>query len=390
MSLSQADRNSTAAHDADVLIVGAGPTGLTLATSLATRGVRATVIDRLPEGVNTSRAAVVHARTLEVLEPLGMTATLIGQGLQAQRFCIRDADQVLVPIDFDKLPTRYTYTLMVSQAVTERVLLERFVSLGGQVLRPRTLVDLAQDEAGVTATLDDGSRLRARYAVGADGMHSTVRERTRIPFTGGSYGESLVLADVRLSGGVPDDEVGLYFSPAGMVVAAPMPGGVHRIVAAVDEAPEHPSADYIETLLQARGPQRYPARVQEVLWGTRFRVHHRIADVYRVGRVLLAGDAAHVHSPAGGQGMNTGILDAVTLARALEEALAGKVSALDDYAAERRPVAHQVVALADRLTKLATVPPGMRMLRNLLLSTLAKIPAFRRQLAWRLSGLVYR
>jgi 2-polyprenyl-6-methoxyphenol hydroxylase-like FAD-dependent oxidoreductase len=332
----------------------------------------------------------VHARTLEVLEPLGVSPTLIARGLQAQRFTIRDGDRVLVPIAFDKLPTPYPYTLMVSQAVTERVLLERFVALGGRVLRPRALVGLVQEEAGVTVTLDDGSRLRARYVVGADGMHSTVREQARIPFNGGSYGESFVLADVRLSGGVPTDEVSLYFSPAGMAVVAPLPGGVHRIVATVDEAPEHPSADYGEALLRARGPQQHPAAVHEVLWGTRFRVHHRVADVYRAGRVLLAGDAAHVHSPAGGQGMNVGILDAISLAGALEQALAGKVSALDAYGAQRRPVAQQVVAFADRLTRLATVRPRLRGLRNLLLSTLSKLPVVRRQLAWRLSGLVYR
>jgi 2-polyprenyl-6-methoxyphenol hydroxylase-like FAD-dependent oxidoreductase len=381
---------SPPALNTDILIVGAGPTGLTLAVALALRGVRATVIDRQAEGANTSRAAVVHARTLEVLEPLGVTPTLVGRGLQAQRFTIRDGDRVLVPIAFDKLPTPYPYTLLVSQAVTESVLLERFVALGGQVLRPCSLLDLVQDDAGVTATMDDGSRLRARYVVGADGMHSTVRERSGIAFTGGSYGESFVLADVRLSGGVPSDEVALYFSPAGMAVAAPLPGGMHRVVATVDEAPEHPSAEFVETLLRERGPRHYPATVHEVLWGTRFRVHHRVADVYRAGRVLLAGDAAHVHSPAGGQGMNAGILDAMSLAGALEQALADKVSALDAYGAQRRPVAQQVVAFADRLTRLATVRPGLRGLRNLLLSTVSRLPAIRRQLAWRLSGLVYR
>ncbi len=213
-----------AAHfDTDVLIVGAGPTGLTLASALAARGVRATVIDRLAEGANSSRAAVVHARTLEVLEPLGVASTLVERGLKAQRFTIRDRDRVLVPIAFDKLPTLYPYTLMVSQKVTEQVLLERVVELGGRVLRPRQLVDLAQDASGATATLDDGSRLCARYVVGADGMHSTVRERAGIAFSGGSYGESFVLADVRLTGGVPNAEVILYFSPAGMVVVAPLP-----------------------------------------------------------------------------------------------------------------------------------------------------------------------
>jgi 2-polyprenyl-6-methoxyphenol hydroxylase-like FAD-dependent oxidoreductase len=376
--------------DTDVLIVGAGPTGLTLATALVTQGVRTTVIDRQAAGANTSRAAVVHARTLEVLEPLGVSPTLVSRGIQAQRFTIRDRDRLLVPIGFADLPTTYPYTLMVSQAVTERTLLERLTALGGQVQRPRTLVGLSQDSARATALLDDGSRISARFVVGADGMHSAVRERAGIPFSGGSYAESFALADVRLSGAVPSDEVILYFSPAGMVVVAPLPGGVHRIVAAVAEAPEQPDAAFVQRLLDTRGPQREPAVVHEVLWGSRFRVHHRIADAYRAGRVVLAGDAAHVHSPAGGLGMNAGILDAVSLADALVAALAGDVGALDAYGALRRPVAGQIVALADRLTRMATVRPSLRGLRNLLLSTVSRLPVVRRQLAWRLSGLVYR
>ena len=163
--------------DTDVLIVGAGPTGLTLATALAVRGVRATVIDGHAAGDNTSRAAVIHARTLEVLEPLGVTPTLVSLGLQAQRFTVRDRDRVLIPITFGALPTRYPYTLMLSQAVTERVLLERLTALGGRVLRPRTLTRLAHDASGATATLDDGTPLQARYVVGCDGMHSAVREQ---------------------------------------------------------------------------------------------------------------------------------------------------------------------------------------------------------------------
>jgi 2-polyprenyl-6-methoxyphenol hydroxylase-like FAD-dependent oxidoreductase len=376
--------------DADVLIVGAGPSGLTLAAALAADGIRAAVIDRLAEGANTSRAAVVHARTLEVLEPLGVSSRLVERGLQAPRFTIRDRDRVLVPIDFDSLPTPYPYSLMVSQAVTERVLLQRFLELGGQVLRPRELTDLVQDASGATATLDNGSRLRARYVVGADGMHSTVRESAQIGFSGGSYAEAFVLADVRLCDGVPHAEVILYFSPAGMVVVAPLPDGLHRIVATVDEAPEQPTAAFVQALLDARGAKRERAVVQEVLWGSRFRVHHRVADVYRAGRVLLVGDAAHVHSPAGGQGMNAGILDAMSLAGALNKALAGDTLALDAYGAERRPVAEQVIALADRLTRLATVRPGLRPWRNVLLSTMSRLPLVRRKLAWRLSGLVYR
>jgi 2-polyprenyl-6-methoxyphenol hydroxylase-like FAD-dependent oxidoreductase len=388
MSRTLAIRSS--GFDADVLVVGAGPSGLTLAASLAKRGVRVTVIDRQAEGANTSRAAVVHARTLEVLEPLDVARRLVERGIQARRFSVRDRDRVLMPIHFDDLPTRYPYTLMVSQAVTESVLLGRFVELGGSVLRSSSVVDLHQDETGATVTLDDGRQLRARYVVGADGMNSTVRERAGIRFTGGTYGDSFVLADVRLSGGVPSDEVILYFSPAGMVVVAPLPGGVHRIVATVRDAPEEPDVAYVQALLDHRGPEAERALVHEVVWGSRFRVHHRLADVYRRGRVLLAGDAAHVHSPAGGQGMNAGILDAVTLADALKQALAGNDAALDAYGALRRPIAQQIVALADRLTRMAVVRPRWRALRNLLLSSLSLVPVLRRRLAWQLSGLVYR
>jgi 2-polyprenyl-6-methoxyphenol hydroxylase-like FAD-dependent oxidoreductase len=378
------------AFDTDVLIVGAGPTGLTLATALAARGVPVLVIDRLREGHNTSRAAVVHARTLEALEPLAVTQPLVERGLRAQRFSIRDRDRVLVPIAFDRLPTRYPYTLMVSQAVTEQVLLERLAQLGGCVRRPCALVGLHHDAHGATAELDDGSCLRARYVVGCDGMHSAVRELSRIAFRGGSYGESFLLADVRLRGGAPRDEVALYFSPQGMLVVAPLPDGVHRVVAPLEQAPEQPGADDVQALLDARGPQRERASVAEVLWGSRFRVHHRVADTYRAGRVLLAGDAAHVHSPAGGQGMNVGILDAVALAAALGRALGGDAAALDGYVSTRRPVAQQVVSFADVLTRLATVRPALRGARNALLRTLSRLPAFRRRLAWRLSGLVYR
>jgi 2-polyprenyl-6-methoxyphenol hydroxylase-like FAD-dependent oxidoreductase len=271
------------------------------------------------------------------------------------------------------------------------VLLERLTELGGHVLRPRAVTDVTQNDKGVTVTLDDGTQLQARYLIGADGMHSTIRERAGIGFPGGSYGESFSLADVRLTGPVPSAEVILYFSPAGLVVVAPLPDGVHRIVATVDSAPEHPDIDYVQALLDVRGPERERVIVKEVVWGSRFRIQHRMVDTYRAGRILLAGDAAHVHSPAGGQGMNTGIQDAIVLAEALVTTLAsGNEEPLNAYSAIRRPIAIQVVALTDRLTRLATVGRRLRPLRNTLLKFLACIPAFRRRLAWRLSGLVYR
>jgi 2-polyprenyl-6-methoxyphenol hydroxylase-like FAD-dependent oxidoreductase len=375
----------------DVLIVGAGPTGLTLAAALADRGIPSTVVDRQAAGANTSRAAVVHARTLEALEPIGVTDRLVKLGVRATRFTIRDRDRVLIPVDFDGLPTRYPYTLMISQAVTEAVLLERLTQLGGHVVRPRVVTGLTQDDRGVTARLDDGTELRARYLVGADGMHSTVRDRAGIGFPGGSYGVSFSLADVRLAGAVPGNEVILYLSPAGLAVVAPLPGGLHRIVATADAAPESPDIAYVQALLDVRGSERARVIVKDVVWGSRFRVHHRVVDTYRAGRVLLAGDAAHVHSPAGGQGMNTGIQDAMVLGKALATTLAsGNEESLNAYDAIRRPIAMQVVTFTDRLTRMATVGPVLRPLRNTLLSVLARAPAFRRKLAWQLSGLAYR
>ncbi|WP_043616577.1 FAD-dependent oxidoreductase [Nonomuraea candida] len=372
----------------DVLVVGAGPVGLTAAIVLTRLGHGVVVVDDQAEGANTSRAAVVHARTLELLEPYGLTPALTARGVRTPRFTIRDRDRLLVPVPFDGLPTRFPYTLMISQADMEAFLLARLTELGGRVLRPAPVTAVEQDASGVTATLRDGRVLRASYLVGADGMHSLVRERSGIGFAGGTYAESFTLADVRLGGGVPREEVILYFSPEGLVVVAPLPDGLHRIVATVDEAPPEPGAAFVQRLLDTRGPEAVPAVVEEVVWGSRFRVHHRIADAYRKGRVLLAGDAAHVHSPAGGQGMNLGIEDAVLLAETLAKVLdGGPDDLLDAYAAARRPVAERVVALAGRLTSLATTGTALRPLRNAVLALAGRLPAVRRRLAWQLSGL---
>ena len=153
-------------------------------------------------------------------------------------FSIRDGARTLIPIDFSALPTEYPYSLMVPQSTTERLLLDRLIELGGSVLRPKTLTSIEQDADGVTATFDDGDVIRARYAVGADGMHSTVREQAGIGFHGGAYDESFVLADVRLTGEAPADEVILYWATAGLTVVAPLPGGVFRIVAPVPMPPK--------------------------------------------------------------------------------------------------------------------------------------------------------
>lgn len=377
----------------DVLIVGAGPVGLTAAIVLIQHGHEVTVVDRQAEGTNTSRAAVVHPHTLELLEPYGVVAQLVARGVHTPTFAIRDRDEVLIAVPFSALPTPYPYTLMISQADTEAFLLNRLEELGGKVVRPASVIGIQQTSDQAIATFADGQQIRARYLIGADGMHSTVREQAGIAFTGGTYGESFALADVRLSGGVaagiPNDQVILYFSPAGLVVVAPLPDGMYRIVATVDEAPQHPDIAFVQSLLDERGPVAEPAVVEEVVWGSRFRVHHRVADAFRDHRILLAGDAAHVHSPAGGQGMNLGIEDAVVLGEHLAQVLdAGADDAvLDEYAATRRHTARGVVSMTSRLTELATASARRRPLRNRVMRLAGKLPAVRRTLAWQLSGL---
>jgi 2-polyprenyl-6-methoxyphenol hydroxylase-like FAD-dependent oxidoreductase len=378
----------------DVVIVGAGPTGLTLACALAQEGVRFVLLDRLAEGLNTSRAAVVYARTLEVLDGIGVADTLRAAGHVVPQFVLRDRDRVLARIRFDALPTRYAHTLMIPQCDTEAILLRRLRALGGSVVRPAEVAGLETVDDGVIVTVSDGNGatrpLRARYVVGADGMHSAVRERAGIGFAGEAYSESFVLADVRMTWPLSPDEVMLFFSPSGLVVVAPLTEGRHRIVATMDDAPEHPDGALIQSVLDTRGPTNGRTEIHEILWSSRFHVHHRLADHYRAGRILLAGDAAHVHSPAGGQGMNTGIQDGIALGHALTDVLlrnAGE-GRLDQYERARRPVAERVVSFTDKMTRMATLrsAPG-RLARNSMLGVLGRIPAFRRRLATELSGL---
>ena len=379
-------------QETDVLIVGAGPTGLALAVTLQQAGMRPVIVDRLPAGQNTSRAAVIHAHTLEVLQPLGVTDELERRGLPLTRFALRDHDKALLELDFSMLPSRYAEILMLPQDETEAILAERLHELGGSVVRGVTARRIEPDATGATVHLEtaEGERtIRARYVVGGDGMHSVVREAAGIAFDGETYAGAFVLADVHMDWGL-SDEVTLFFSPEGMGVVAPLPGKRYRIVAPVEDAPETPDAAFVQAILDARGPRKVPGRVRDVIWSSRFRVHHRVAARYRAGPLFVMGDAAHVHSPAGGQGMNTGLVDAVVLGQLLADVLAGKApeETLDLYEVKRRPAAAEVLELASRLTRIATVrsTPG-RILRNLVLRFVGASPVFRRKLALNLSGL---
>ncbi|GAA1573679.1 MULTISPECIES: FAD-dependent oxidoreductase [Kribbella] len=376
--------------NADVVVVGAGPVGLAVGVGLRLHGHDVVVVDQQAEGTNTSRACVIHPRTLEVLEQLGVTKRLVDRGLELQDFAVRSGDRQLIPVGFADLPTAYPFVTMIPQPVTEQVLLERLEELGGSVLRPYAATGLSQTADGADVTLDSGDVIHARYVVAADGMHSTVRELAGLRMPGNTLELSLSLVDVRVAGGLPSDEVGLYFAAAGMLVVAPLPDGSFRLVAEVHDAPEHPDRAFAQQLLADRGPRKARPQVTEVVWGSRFRIHERVADEYRAGRVLLAGDAAHTHSPAGGQGMNLGLRDAVALADALSQALAGDESGLDTYAANSRAEAVRVIGLAHRLTRLANVPRPIRPVRNAVLRLAGRVRSTQNDLAKQLAGFPER
>ena len=364
----------------DVLIVGAGPAGLATAIGLAQRGADFVIVDALPEAQNTSRAAVIHAATLDTLRELEVADRLVAQGIKVPHFRLRDRDAALVHLDFSRLPSPTPYALMIPQDESEAILIERLGALGHQVRRPVRLSEVRRESGGVRAICEgvDGQlTIAARYIVGADGEKSLVRAEAGIAFPGDTYG-SFLLADVRLDWPLSREEVTLFFSEAGTLVVAPMSRERYRVVAQLPGAPSVPGVADVQTVLDARGP-REGVRVREVLWGSRFQVHHKLADRFRDEPFVLVGDAAHVHSPAGGQGMNLGLRDAVVLAGALEMALRiGTGEALDRYAVERRAAAEKVLELTDRLTKVATAgSPARRWLRNRAIATIGAIPQVR-------------
>jgi len=373
----------------DVAIVGAGPTGMALAIGLAQRGVDFIIVDALPEAKNTSRAAVIHAATLDALGAIDVAERMIAQGRKLRQFRVRDRDRVLLHAEFAMLDGPTRHALMIPQDETEAILAERLRELGHSIVRPVTVssVERVPGGARVNASGEGGGlEIEARYVVGADGAKSAVRTGIGIDFPGHTYG-SFMLADVRMDWPVQGEEVSLFFSQQGTLVVGPMSHGRYRVVAQMPDAPSEPAAADVEAMLKERGLTA-GTKVSELLWGSRFQVHHKLADAFRDGPVLLLGDAAHIHSPAGGQGMNLGLRDAVALAEALGHALRdGDDSALDAWAGARREAAKEVMRMTDRLTRVAAMKsPVARWLRNRAISLAAMFPGVRRHIVRTLSG----
>jgi 2-polyprenyl-6-methoxyphenol hydroxylase-like FAD-dependent oxidoreductase len=378
------------AFTTSVAIIGAGPAGLATATRLAQQGIDFLIIDQLPEAQNTSRAAVIHAATLTALSVLGLTEPLLRQGIRVPHFRVRDRDTILLPVSFSGLRSSTPFALMIPQDETEAIMLRRLEELGHNVMRPLVLEAVQRRQTGATLSCHGpmGSvEISCRYVVGADGEHSTVRHEAGIDFPGDTYG-SFLLADVKMAWPLPRDEVTLFFSGEGTLVVAPMSGERFRVVAQKPGAPAQPTIADVQAVIDGRGPGN-GSMVQELLWGSRFQVHHKLADRFFDDPIVLLGDAAHVHSPAGGQGMNLGLRDAVALSHALGEAVrSGSERALIDYSHSRRSAARRMLSITDRLTKVATArSPLVRWLRNRLIQALSTMPLMRKRAALLLAGL---
>lgn len=388
---------TTTATAADVLVVGAGPTGLTMACELARRGMAVRVIDAAPRPSATSKAIAVHARTLEIFDDLGIADAAVERGVKLRGVTMWAGGEVIVSADFDELDTRFDYLLSVSQADTEAVLTARLEALGGRVERDTTLVSFRQDGTGVNAKLrtkDGESTARAGWLVGCDGAKSTVRKLLGMSFEGSTYEDRFFLADVKIRWDVRDDRISTYFAEKGLVGCFPMKDGRWRVIASApaagppaapaDGAEASPTEKAREPAKGTRAAEDAPPTLEELqaifdertksggvlsdpTWLARFRIHCRHATHFRDDRVFLAGDAAHIHSPAGGQGMNTGIQDAHNLGWKLALVHRGDARGLllDSYETERLAVARSVLAGTDAATRVATLKnPVARAVRN--------------------------
>lgn len=378
-----------------VIVVGAGPTGLLLAGDLAAAGVRVTLVEKRPHRIsNLSRAFVLHARSLEQLDARGMADDLeaVGRPLGRLRLFGR------LSLDLTALPSRFGHVLVLPQYEVEAALERRAVKAGVDFRHETELTGLTQDADGVTVEVrgSDGrpESLRAAYVVGADGMRSRVREAVGLPFPGHSVIRSVVLGDVRLA---EPPETLLTVSAAGDAFAflAPFGDGYHRVICwhRGRNVPDHAPVDLDEVREITRLALGRDFGMHDARWMSRFHSDERQAPAYRVGRVFLAGDAAHVHSPAGGQGMNTGLQDAANLGWKLVQVVTGHApeALLDTYQAERHPVGRAVLRSSGGIVRLAMAKrPWTLALRAALVAFLGICGPARRKAAGQITGIGFR
>ena len=355
MSTSEVRREDIPVSDTEVLIVGAGPTGLMAAVALSRRGVPVVIVDRKAGPTRESRALAVQARTMEIYEQLGLAEQVLAGAYSAELMQIGTAagpNRIGIAA-IQRGSTRFPGLHVFEQSRNERLLYDALLGCGGDVRWDHRLVDVvdhtAEPDGRVQALLEGAggglSRVSARWCIGADGAASTVRRELDLRFDGVTDDATFWVADIRGVRGVPEGSLAMRFGNATFAVAFPLgPHGHTRLVAL---AP-HDSITQEEALTAARTD--LGLELGPVDWFSTYRVHHRVASRFRVGSVFLAGDAGHVHSPVGGQGMNTGLQDAHNLAMLLADVSEGRLndSALARYERERRPVAVHLVKVTDR------------------------------------------
>lgn len=348
----------------EVLIVGAGPTGLASAVELARRGVGVRIVDAAIAPTTDTRALGVQPRTLELFERLGLAEAAVAAGVRVTDFQVFSEGKRMLHLNLQGLDSAYQYLLMLPQPQVEALLAARLADCGVVVERGVALTALSQRPDAVEVQLrhGDGTAERAEvsWLIGCDGAHSTVRHRLGVPFLGGAFEENFAVADVRMDWPLPYEVFYSFLNRGNFVAYFPMPGGLHRLTIAYrpGAAPDgEVTFDELQAAVSLCAPPA--SRVADIAYAGRFQIHQRKVARHAVGRVFLAGDAAHVHSVVGGQGMNTGIQDAFNLGWKLAAVIAGRAGAdlLDGYAAERAAVAHRLVTGTRRATR-------MTLLRN--------------------------
>jgi 2-polyprenyl-6-methoxyphenol hydroxylase-like FAD-dependent oxidoreductase len=349
---------SSSIRDPGVLIVGAGPTGLVLALWLTRLGVPVRIIDKTSSAGTTSRALAVQARTLELYRQVGLAERVIEHGRRATAVNLWVAGKKAARAVFGNMGaglSPFPYALIFPQDEHERLLIDRLAALGVEVERQTELLGFEEENGGVVAQLRraDGASetCKSAYIAGCDGAHSTVRETLRIGFPGGTYAHVFYVADVEAKGMVMNGEINVGLDKTDFLAVFPLKGeGRARLVGTVrdDALNQQDSLSWNDVGERVINWMRL--EIERINWFSTYRVHHRVADHFRKGRAFLLGDAAHVHSPVGGQGMNTGIGDAVNLAWKLAAVLTGRAHAslLDSYEAERIAFARRLVATTDR------------------------------------------
>jgi 2-polyprenyl-6-methoxyphenol hydroxylase-like FAD-dependent oxidoreductase len=377
-----------------VVVVGAGPVGLTLACELARRDVAIRVVDKLPVATTESRAILVHARSLEMFERMGIVDDLIASGVRTIGMDMFADRRRLARLSFDEVDSPFPFSVTTAQTETERLLTERLSGLGVRVERGVQATALEQDASGVEVTLrhPDGreERVGSQWIVGADGAHSTVRAALGAKLVGSFKGQRFLLGDVDAAYDCSRDRMQTFFTKnEGALLVFPMEGERLRLIAEVPAEPlggeaatGEPSLEALQAIVDRRA---HNMRLLNARWLTYFEIHHAQVPAYRVGRAFLAGDAAHVHSPAGGQGMNTGMQDAFNLGWKLalaSQGIPGAEALLDSYGAERHPIAARVIHDSTVLTNAGTVrSPLARHLRNAGLRVASKLGPVQHRIA---------